>query len=101
VTFIIASISVYFQLLKTPTKKLSQVPIFWIATAFFIYYSLVLLLSIFDNFLIFDQRISIEAYRIIHFINLMANIAKNFILFYALVLIDKGYPDSLNPAKAT
>ena len=97
VSFIFFSLMIYFELLKNPNQKISRLPLFWIATALFVQNSLLLLQSIFNNYLIFDQKITTEAMRVIHIINLVANISKNFILFYALVLIDKGYPDSLKP----
>lgn len=97
VTFILLVLISYLQLLKQPSFKLTIQPIFWIGTSFFVHSSLVLLQSIFENYLIFDQKISQEGYILIYVINFLANISKNFILFYALVLIGKGFPDSLKP----
>ncbi len=101
VSFIFFALNIYLELLKSPNQKISRLPLFWIATALFVQNSLLLLQSIFNNYLIFDQKITTEAMRIIHIINLVANITKNFILFYAIVLIDKGYPDSLKPTKVS
>lgn len=100
ISFIALSLVTYFQLLQKPSERLLLQPVFWIATSFFIYYSLLLLRNVFDSYLIFELNISSEAYTAINIINLFANISKNFILFYALVLIDKGYPDTLKPARA-
>ncbi|MEP1034072.1 hypothetical protein [Ekhidna sp.] len=91
-SYILLSLIVYLQLLKYPSQKLTTHPVFWIATSFFVHSSLILLQSVFDNYLIFDQKISSNAYQIIYGINLLANISKNFILFYSLMLISKGYP---------
>ncbi len=95
VSFITLSLIVYFQLLQKPGQNLFKLPVFWISTSFFVYNSLVLLQSIFRDYLIFDLQISKEAYAVINFINLIANISKNYILFYALVMIGKGFGDSL------
>ncbi|WP_370088373.1 hypothetical protein [Ekhidna sp.] len=100
ISFIILSLYLHFQLLKRPGEKLKYHPVFWIATSFFVYYSMLFLQNIFNNYLVFDLQISSEAYTIVWIINLIANVGKNFILFYALVLIDKGYPDTLKPAEA-
>ena len=94
-SFIIVSLIAYLELLKNPSSRLIKQPIFWIATAFFVHNSLILLQSIFENYLIFDQQITKEAYRVIQIINLIANTTKNYVLFYALVLIYKGFPDSI------
>jgi len=99
-SFIFLSLLVFLHLLKNPSGSLRKYPVFWIATAYFIYNSILMLHGLFNNYLIFDLKISSEAYRIVAIINLFANITKNFILFYALVLIDKGFPDTLKPAKA-
>ncbi|SNS45952.1 hypothetical protein SAMN05421640_0237 [Ekhidna lutea] len=99
-TFIFLSLAFYLELLKKPDGRLRKHPYFWIASSFFIYNSVLLLQSLFKNFLIFDLQISKAAYAWILFISLSANITKNFILFYALVLIDKGYPDTLKPKSA-
>lgn len=97
--FIALSLFTYFKLLQNPEQQLVNHPIFWTVTAFFIYYSLWLLQVVFNNYLIFDQMISSQAYDVIHIINLFANICKNFILFYVMVLIGKGYPATLKSAK--
>ncbi len=94
-SYIFLALLTYLQLLKNPSQKLVTQPIFWIATSFFVHSSLILLQSVFDNYLIFDQNITQEGYIIIYIINLSANITKNFILFYALVLISKGFPDKI------
>lgn len=100
-SFIFLSLLTYLQLLRNPSHKLTIQPIFWIATSFFVHSSLILLQSVFDNYLIFDQNITPEGYVIIHIINLVANTTKNFILFYALVLINRGFPDKIEAAKKT
>ncbi|MEP2949561.1 MAG: hypothetical protein ABJO91_06080 [Ekhidna sp.] len=97
VSFIFLSLLIYFNLLKKPNLQLRLNPVFWIATSLFIYNSLILLQGIFNNYLIFDLKISGEAYTWISIIKLFANSCKNFILFYVLILISKGYQDSLNP----
>ncbi|MEQ8907090.1 MAG: hypothetical protein RIC88_17390 [Ekhidna sp.] len=100
VTLVYLSLIAYYELLKKPSVNLSKHPIFWIVTSLFIYNSVLLLISIFDNYLVFGLNIKAESYAAVSIINLSANIAKNFILFYALVLIDKGYPNTLKPVKA-
>ena len=101
VSFVLLALTYFLELLRNPSSILSKHPYFWISTALFIYNSIVLLQSLFKNYLIFDLQISKEGYAWILFISLFANITKNFIFFYALVLIDKGYPDTLKTAKAT
>ncbi|WP_424962652.1 hypothetical protein [Ekhidna sp.] len=97
---IIFSVISYLQLLKNPSIKLSSLPVFWIITSLFAFSSVMLLIFLFQNYLIFDLQITQEGFASITTLINVANITKNFILFYALVLIDKGYPDTLKPAKA-
>ncbi len=97
-SFIAFSLLVYFELLKSPSLQLTKLPLFWVVTSLFIYNSLLLLQGIFNNYLIFDLKIS--TFNLIPIIKLIGNIVKNFILFYALALIDKGYPDSLTTNKS-
>lgn len=92
----IGSLLVYLELLKNPSLQLKKLPSFWITTSLFVYSSVVLLIALFNNYLIFDLKISSEGYAVIGIINLAANTGKNIIFFYALVLIDKGYPTVLN-----
>ena len=84
------SLWLYFHLLNNPSGKLRVNPTFWIANSFFLYGSITLLKNIFANYLIFDLEISSQAYAYIHLINLLAVIAKNWILFYVLVLITRN-----------
>lgn len=101
VAFVILSLLTFYELLKKPAVKLKKAPVFWIVTAIFIHSCLTLLRNIFLQYLVFDMEASKEIVTWIWLINLIANISKNFILFYALVLIDKGYPDSTKPITAT
>ena len=98
--FTFLSLRLYFGLLKRPSGSLRSNAIFWTANAFFIFSSVTLLKNLFLQYLVFDLEITKNALSVILVINLLANISKNFILFYALVLIDKGFPDSLKPTPA-
>jgi len=95
ITLIFLSLLIFLELLKRPNQRLQNHPLFWIATSFFVYNSLLLLQGIFKNYLVFDLKISSEGYAYVEFINLLANISKNVILFYIIILIDKGYPSIL------
>lgn len=94
-SWIALSLVLYVELLNRPSQKLGRLPLFWFATAYFVNSSLILLQSVFDNYLIFDLKISGESYIWINIIKLIANIGKNFTLFYVLALIDKGFPSTL------
>ncbi|MEO9482891.1 MAG: hypothetical protein ABJG47_05570 [Ekhidna sp.] len=94
VAFIILSLLTFYELLRKPEIKLKKSPVFWIVTAIFIHSCLTLLRNVFLQYLVFDLEASKEIVSWIWLINLIANISKNFILFYAIVLIDKGYPDT-------
>lgn len=98
---ILFSLITYFELLKSANLKLSKQPVFWISTGFFVFSSLVLLMGIFNNYLIFDLKISNEGFAFIFFINLVANASKNYIFFYAIVLLDKGFPESISSNTAS
>jgi len=91
-TFTILS---FRQLLKRPSSSLRETPSFWILLSFLFYFSLIFLKGIFMNFLVFQLQIESEQFFPISLINLLANTSKNYILFFALVLIDKGYEDPL------
>ncbi len=95
--FAFLSLRLYFNLLKKPSGSLRNNSVFWIANAFFIYSTVTLLRNLFLQYLVFDLEISKEASSLIMVINLFANISKNLILFYVLVLIDKGYPKTIKP----
>lgn len=99
VFIIFLSLLSYFELINHPTGRLKNNPLFWLTTALFAHSCLVLLRNLFLQYLVFDLSISKELFDSISIINLLANITKNFILFYALVLLDKGYPNTLKPAK--
>ncbi|GAB4250207.1 MAG: hypothetical protein Tsb0034_29470 [Ekhidna sp.] len=91
INFTILSVFLYLRILNDKKTQLKTMPEFWIANAFFFYSSLTLFRSLFTQFAVFDLEISKELHSAISIINLTANIAKNFILFYALILIDKGF----------
>lgn len=99
VSFIIISLLAFFELLKKPETGLKKSPVFWIVSAIFIHSCLTLLRNIFLQYLVFDLNASKEIVSWIWLINLVANISKNFILFYALVLIDKGFSDKIETTK--
>jgi len=98
VSLILFSLMAYFELLKNPNKKLKKQPSFWISTAFFLSNSLILLQNVFNNYLIFDLKISESAVLSIYVIKLCANIFMNFSLFYVLVLLDKEPSPQLKKA---
>ena len=81
------NILAYLELLKETMGKLSKKPSFHFLTAFFIYYSSVLIKNVFDNYLIFDLNITWEEYWPIGYLNVAANSVKNFLLFYGLLLV--------------
>ncbi|MEQ9466865.1 MAG: hypothetical protein RLN88_05600 [Ekhidna sp.] len=91
IVFTFLALRLYFELLKKPTGSLKFNPIFWIATALFLFSSLSLLRNLFLQYLVFDLEIGVSSYIYISTIYLLANISKNLILFYALTLIDKGH----------
>ncbi len=95
------SVRTYFSLLKNPSVKLKVFPVFWMTTAVFIFSSVTLLIFLFQHYLVFDLNISKVGFKSILLIINLANISKNFILFYAIILIDKGHPASLKPVNAT
>lgn len=99
IAFILLSLLTFFELLKKPEISLKKTPVFWIVTGLFIHSCLTLLRNIFLQYLVFDLNASKEVVSWIWLINLAANIFKNFILFYALVLISKGFPDKIQYAK--
>lgn len=101
ISFTVLSLSLYFDLLKNPTGPLRRNPIFWVGTAFFLFSSVSLLRNLFLHYLVFDLNINTDSFYYVSVIYLLVNIAKNYILFYALILIDKGHPATLKPAKAT
>ena len=96
VAFIILSLFAYFEMLKYPGKSLNKNPIFWTLTAIFVFCSVTLLRNLFTQYLVFDLDVSKNLFATITLIFILANISKNFALFYSLILIDKGYGDSQN-----
>ena len=101
VSFIVLSLLAYFEMLKTPGRALNKNPIFWTLTAIFVFCSVTLLKNLFTQYLVFDLAVSKDLFATITLIYLLANIGKNFALFYSLILIDKGYGDSKIASKAT
>jgi len=95
VSFIVLSLLAFFEMLKSPGGSLTKNPVFWTLTAIFIFGSVTLLKNLFTQYLVFDMDVSKELFATITLIYLLTNITKNFILFYAMILLDKGYSDSL------
>lgn len=90
------SLVALFGLLKNPTGQLRNNPVFWIATGIFIYSSVTLLRNLFLQYLVFELNIELQAFYALATINLLSNSIKNLILFYSLILIDKGFSTSFN-----
>ena len=87
ISCLILSIISYFQLLKHSGQPLKTSHLFWITTSVFLYSSLTLFTHLFSNYLIFGLEVTKEGFAYVALINLTANISKNFILFYAIVLL--------------
>lgn len=79
------------MLVSDKTERLRSSPLFWFVTANFLYSGLTILLHVFRQYLIFDANISAEDYAYVSIINMAANISKNFMIFYVLVLLGKGF----------
>lgn len=95
-SFILFSIMSFLYLMNLKSEtSLKQMPIFYLLIAFLSYYALVFFKSIFMNYLVFQLKVTWEQYWPVSAINLIANVSKNFILFYVIVLIDKGYKDPI------
>lgn len=94
--FIILSILAYLEMLKAPGQGLKNNPVFWAITAIFIYSSVTLLRNLFTQYLVFDLEVTKDVFSTITLIYLIANSSKNFILFYSLILIDKGFQETKN-----
>ena len=98
--FTLLSIIAFFEILRAePMDKLSNYPIFWIVTGIFLFSSVTLLKNLFQNYLVFDLKISSELWSYVHAFNNVFNIIKNFMFLYAFMLIRKGYPDYIYPPK--
>lgn len=73
-------------------------PVFYALTAFFIYYALTFLKWLFLQYLVFELEIGSKQFFPINMVTLFANTTKNYILFFAMVLLHKGvYDPILNP----
>lgn len=78
------------QLLNHPQGSLRKLPIFYVLVSFFCYYSLVLFIGLFLNYLVFELNVNSKDFTPIGYINLIANTSKNYLLFYALVLMHRN-----------
>lgn len=87
ITLIIIPLFFYLDLLKKPSGSLYKLPMFWISTSLFIYGCITLLKNLFTQLLVFDLEITANAFYGVAIVNLLANICKNLLLFYSLVLI--------------
>ncbi|WP_420317234.1 hypothetical protein [Ekhidna sp.] len=90
-TLIIIPLMIYMGLLRLPSGPLFRNPVFWIATAFFIYGCITLLKNLFTQLLVFDLKVSYEAFYAVAVVNIIANITKNVLLLYSLLLIKKEH----------
>lgn len=100
IAFTLFTILSFFEVLKeSPTDQLSKFPVFWIITSLFLYSSITLLKNLFAQYLVFDAEVSWDLYAFVSFFNLLFNVVKNFLLFYALILVHNGHPDSLYSPK--
>lgn len=89
----------YLELLKKPSGPILKLPIFWVISSLLIFCSVTLLVFLFQQYLVFDLAITKEAFKIILLIITLSNTFKNLVIFYAMVLIDKGHQDSFNLGK--
>lgn len=91
--FVILCLITYRAMLLVPENKgkLRNSPLYWFVTAHFIYCTLTIFYYLFRQYLIFDLKIDAFDFNYISVINQAANITKNFITLYVLVLIDKGH----------
>ena len=90
ISFIVLSLTGYIAMLEKPSGRLSKSPVFWILNAIFIYSCITLLKNLFAQYLIFDLQVSRDLFIAIGYINIIANILKNLIFFYALILIRRS-----------
>lgn len=96
VSFVFIGLITYRKILEqNPVDNLLQYPIFWINTAFFLFFSITLLQSIFLNYLVFDLGVNGILLNSVIVFYLVFNILKNIVLLYALILINRGQPTSL------
>lgn len=98
VVFTVISILVFLDILKeSPSSKLLDYPVFWINTGIFLFSSISLLRNLFTNYLVFTESVSWELVAPIALFAVVFNIAKNLMIFYAFILVKKGFPDYIHP----
>lgn len=94
VIFTILSLFAFFEILRAgPIDRLSLYPIFWIITGLFLFSSISLFKNLFAQYLVFEVKITREAFNYFASFNILFNIVKNLMIFYGFVLIGRGYPD--------
>ena len=90
---IILSLIAYYEILNAyPTETLSNYPVFWIVTGFFLYSTGVLFAGLFQNYVVFTLQMDWRFVSYLSFFILLFNILKNILFFYAFILIRKGFP---------
>ncbi|MEQ8907091.1 hypothetical protein [Ekhidna sp.] len=96
--FLTLSILGFKEILNKPKGELLKMPVFYALTALFTYYALTFLKGLFMQYLVFELEITSSQLFPVNMVNLFANTSKNYILFFAMVLLHKGvYDPILNP----
>lgn len=100
ISFLFLSILGFRELAKQPAGNLLKMPTFYALSAFILYYSLTFLKGVFQQHLVFELEVTSDQFFIIGVGNLIVNTAKNYTLFYVLILLSKrAYDPILNPDK--
>lgn len=98
VIFLGLSVMGFREVLNKPSGALLKMPVFYALIAFLGYYSLTFLKGLFTQYLVFELEITSKQFFPISMVNLFANTSKNYILFFTMVLLEKGaYDPILNP----
>ena len=100
VAFLILSILGFKELMTRPKGDLLKMPVFYALAIFFLYYSTNFLRGLFQQYLVVDLHVSAEQMLLIAMISLVINALKNYVIFYIIVLLEKGvYDPMLNSLK--
>jgi len=101
IIIIVYCILSYLGLLQNSHYDIYKLPVFWVITGLLIFNSVTLLSFLFLQYLVFELQIALNDHGVIYLIIQLSNILKNILLFYALLLIYKGHPESFLKARTS
>ena len=80
---------------KASVRTVLRYPVFWFVAALFLFSTSMLLINVFQDYLVFELSISSLQHSYAHFFTIFFNLVKNLLFFLAFVLAARGNPEMI------